>query len=134
MPGVARSALGCGRIVAHRRAARPFARPSAVIAASSSRYSERHSGGSGAPSVNNSHEPSDVGAFTAKSQPSDPTRRAVRVLHERSIPRGAAGSSAPCHSIPMTSRRLLLLVEGLTSLLGVVGLVAWGSYHVWAQT
>jgi len=34
----------------------------------------------------------------------------------------------------MTSRRLLLLVEGLTSLLGVVGLVAWGSYHVWAQT
>ena len=30
-------------------------------------------------------------------------------------------------------RRLLLLVEGATWLFGVVGLVAWGTYHLWAH-
>jgi sortase A len=34
----------------------------------------------------------------------------------------------------MHGRRLLLLVEGATSFLGAVGLVAWGSYYLWAQT
>jgi len=33
----------------------------------------------------------------------------------------------------MLGRRLLLLVEGATLLFGVVGLLAWGSYNVWAH-
>jgi hypothetical protein len=33
----------------------------------------------------------------------------------------------------MLGRRLLLLVEGATWLFGVVGLVAWGTYYLWAH-
>ena len=37
------------------------------------------------------------------------------------------------NSMPMLGRRLLLLLEGATSLIGVVGLVTWGSHHLWAH-
>ena len=33
----------------------------------------------------------------------------------------------------LRGRRLLLLIEGATWLFGVVGLLAWGTYHVWAD-
>ena len=33
----------------------------------------------------------------------------------------------------MLGRRLLLLVEGATTVFGVVGLVTWGSHHLWAH-
>ena len=33
----------------------------------------------------------------------------------------------------MPGRRVLLLAEGATWLIGVVGLVAWGTHHLWAQ-
>jgi len=38
------------------------------------------------------------------------------------------------HFMPVLRRRLLLLVERATWLLGIVGLVFWGTYHLWAHT
>jgi sortase A len=36
------------------------------------------------------------------------------------------------HSIPVLLHRRFLLVEGATWFFGVVGLVAWGTHHLWA--
>jgi hypothetical protein len=92
---VARSARRRGRSYSHHFPARPFVRPPAVTATCSSRYSERHSGGSGGPSLDNSRQLPDVRGFIANRQRKRRDTAAVRVLHRSSISRGVAGRIRP---------------------------------------